>query len=73
MTHDRPTVGFINEVKKLVDSVSGFLRNDDGNDDYYIACMCGDVFAVLEKAREIPELQAWAVRQLQESNGGGAS
>jgi hypothetical protein len=55
---------FIDEVKKLVDSVSGFLHNDDGNDDYYIEHMSGDISAVLEKAREIPELQAWAVRQL---------
>jgi hypothetical protein len=52
---------FIDEVKNLVDSVSGFLCNYDGNDVCYIEAMNRDFS---EKARETPELQNWAIRQL---------
>jgi hypothetical protein len=55
---------FFEEVKELVESVRGFLRNDDGNDDYFIEQMSRDSFYVLRKAEKIPELHDWVVREL---------
>lgn len=42
---------FVAEVKNLVVSVRGFLRNENGSDDYFVESMDGDILGVLQRAR----------------------
>ena len=38
MTHQM-SPEFLNDVRRLIDAVRGYLSNDDGNDDEYIVLM----------------------------------
>jgi hypothetical protein len=36
---NKPSLEFLNDVRKLADTVRGFLNNSDGNDDRFILAM----------------------------------